>query len=145
MNKQLRLIPALAFGMAILSISTLANAEVIVNLKEATLVAKGAGVGVSVQITCNPAFGGEDSFFSIQGMLSQRVGNSTTDANFSAGGTWTCTGSPQDLDVIATVTSPRKAFKQGPALISIFASVFINGTSQSDSGAFPLQEIRIQH
>ena len=144
MNKQLRLIPALAFGIAILGISTLANAEVILNVKEATLVAKGAGVDVSVQITCNPAFG-EGSFVFIQGNLIQRTGNSTTDATLGVSDTWTCTGSPQDLDVIATVTSPRKPFKQGPALISISASIFISGTSESDFGAFPLQEIIIRH
>jgi hypothetical protein len=150
MNKQIRLIPALAFGMAILSISTLANAEVIVNVQQATLVAKGAGVDVSVQITCNPAIG-DNSLVFISGMLIQRTGNSTTDANVGGMGgmgvsdTLNCNGSPQDLDVIATVTSPRKPFKQGPALISISASVFNTLSGQFDSGVFPLQEIQIRH
>lgn len=146
MNKQLRLISAIVFGMATLSISTLANAQVVLNLKEATLVAKGAGVGLSVQMTCNPAvFGGEGTFLMFSGGIAQRTGNSTTDGSFSAGGPWTCTGSPQDLDVIATVTSPRKPFKQGPALVYFGASLFINGTSISDGGNFPLQEIQIRH
>ena len=146
MKKKLRLIPAVAFGLAILSISTLANAQVVLSLKEATLVAKGAGVGLSVQITCNPAvFGGEGTFLMLSGGLAQRTGNSTTDGSFSAGGPWTCTGSPQDLDLIATVTSPRKPFKQGPALMYFGVSLFINGTSIFDGGNFPLQEIQIRH
>jgi hypothetical protein len=144
MNKQIRLIPALAFGMAILSISTLANAEVIVNVSQATLVAKGAGVDVSIQITCNPVFG-DGSQLSLSGVLIQRTGNSTTDASMGFSDTLNCNGNPQNLDVIAAVTSPRKPFKQGPALINIFATVFSPTTFQFDSGGFPLQEIQILH
>ena len=142
MNKQLRLISTLAFGMAILSISSLANAEIIVNVKEVALVAKGAGVHVSAEITCNPIF--SDSFIMISGNVNQRTGNSTTDASLSGGGLWSCTGSPQDLDFVAPVTSPRKPFKPGQALMSFFVSLFTNGTGQSDSGIF-VQEIRIRN
>ncbi|MEO7862836.1 MAG: hypothetical protein ABIU05_20840 [Nitrospirales bacterium] len=53
MNKQLRRISAIAFGMAILSFSSLAHAQVILNVTQGALIAKGAGVDVSVQITCN--------------------------------------------------------------------------------------------
>jgi|SRR5262245_12471437 len=147
MNKQLRLIPAVAFGLAILSITTLANAQVVLSLKEAALVAKGAGVDVSVQITCNPAVFGEGTMLMLSGGLTQRTGNSTTDGPFVGGDSnWTCTGIPQDLDAIATVTSPRKPFKQGPALIYFGVSLFKNGIGEQffDGGNFPLQEIQIR-
>jgi hypothetical protein len=143
MKKQIRLIPALAFGMAVLSISALANAEVIVNVQQATLVAKGAGVDVSVQITCNPAFG-DGSTVNVMGELTQRTGNSTTDSRMNFGDTLNCNGIPQDLDGIAAVTSPRKPFKQGPALITIFATVF-SPAGEVEGVSFPLQQIQILH
>src|SRR5262249_25117079 len=118
----------------------------VVSLKEATLVAKGAGVDVSVQITCNPVFG-EGSSLALFGALTQRAGNSTTDSSFSFPGepTWTCTGSPQDIDVIATVTSPRKPFKTGPALLNLSVVLSNIGGTQIDLGNFPIQEIQIRH
>ena len=144
MNKQLRLIPALAFAMTILSISTLANAEVILNVTEATLVAKGAGVDVSVQITCNQSFG--DSQVNIGGMLTQRVGNSITNTFMNATEQLTCTGVAQNLDILlALVNSPGvRAFKSGTAFINLSANVFSHSTFESDFVNFQ-QEIQIRH
>ncbi len=138
MSKQIRLIPALAFGMALLSISTLANAEVILNVTQATLVAKGAGVEVSVEVTCDETLGVSTVAFG--GLLTQRTGNSITNANLSVTETLTCTGLAQTLDFLVAANSPGKPFKKGPAFISITASVF---TFPPDSGASQ-QEIQIQ-
>jgi hypothetical protein len=142
MNKQIRLITALAFGMALLSISTLANAEVILNVTQGTLVAKGAGVDLSVQITCNQSLG--DSSANFGGVLTQRTGNSIASANLSFGETLTCTGVAQNLDILVAVNSSGKPFKQGPAFINITAQVFSLGVFQGDSGASQ-QEIHILH
>ena len=140
MNKQLRLIPAVAFGMAILGISTLANAEVSLNVPEATLVAKGAAVDMSVQVTCNSGY---DSQFFSSGTLTQRTGNSTTNAPLTLiGNTVTCNGSPQNFDVIGVVVSPGKPFKKGVAFLSFSVSVFNDFIPGVDSGVLQ-QEIQI--
>jgi hypothetical protein len=56
MNKQIRLVPALALGMAVLSIPPLAAAATTINVVDpASLVAKGAGALVSVEGTCDLA------------------------------------------------------------------------------------------
>jgi hypothetical protein len=143
MNKQIRLISALAFAMTILSISTLANAEVILNVTEATLVAKGAGVDVSVQVTCNQSFG--DSQVNVTGMLTQRVGNSITNTFLNASERLTCTGVAQNLDILALVNSPGvKAFKSGTAFINLSGLAFSQVTFEFDFGNFQ-QEIQIRH
>ena len=62
MNKHIRLIPALALGIAVLSIPTLATAATAVTAKpQALLVAKGAGAVVSVEVTCD--LGASSHFF----------------------------------------------------------------------------------
>jgi hypothetical protein len=57
MNKHIRLNPGAAFGMAMLSRPTLATAQSIPItfdvLSPATVVAKGAGVDVTIQISCS--------------------------------------------------------------------------------------------
>jgi hypothetical protein len=131
MNKQIRLIPALAFGMALLSISTLANAAVILNVSNATLVAKGAGVDMSVQVTCTSGF--VSQLFG-NGLLTQRIGNSITSASFSLNGIANCDGNPQNFDVVPVVVSPGKPFKHGVAFLSLNVSVFNDVIPGVDSG-----------
>jgi hypothetical protein len=140
MNKQIRLMPALAFGIALLSISTLANAEVILNVSEPTLIAKGAAVSISVQVTCNS---GIDSQLVGSGVLTQRSGNSTTSApvNLTAN-TVTCNGSPQNFDALGVVVSPGKPFKTGVAFLSFSVAVFNDFIPGVESGFFQ-QEIKI--
>ena len=139
MIKQLRLIPALAFGMAILGISTLANAEVSLNVPEATLVAKGAAVDMPVQVTCNSGY---DSQLVGSGTLTQRTGNSTTNAPLTLIGTVTCNGSPQNFDLIGVVVSPGKPFKRGVAFLSFSVIVFNDFIPGVDPGVLQ-QEIQI--
>jgi hypothetical protein len=56
MNKQIRLIPALALGMAVLSIPSLATAATTITIVDsAPLLARGAGALVSVEVTCDLA------------------------------------------------------------------------------------------
>lgn len=141
MNKQLRLIPALAFGMAILGISTLANAEVILNVPEATLVAKGAAVDMSVQVTCNS---GIPSLLNGGGTLTQRTGNSTTSASLQFFNTpVNCDGSPQNVDVIVAVVSPGKPFKKGVAFLNLSVIVFNEFIPGFESGVLQ-QEMKLR-
>lgn len=118
MNKQIRLIGALALGMAVLSIPPLATAATTINVVDsAPLLARSAGALVSVEVTCdlapNPTvFVGVDLF--------QRAGNRT---NFGSGNTnnripITCDSTPQIVDVI--VPSFVRIFKQGPVHRSSF-------------------------
>jgi hypothetical protein len=139
MNKQIRLIPALAFGMALLSISTLANAEVILNVPNATLVAKGAGVDMSVQVTCTSSY--VSQLFG-NGLLTQRTGNSITSASFPLNGTVNCDGSPQNFDVVAVVVSPGKPFKHGVAFLSLNVGVFNEFIPGVESGVLQ-QEVTL--
>lgn len=76
MNKHIRLIPALALGMALSSIPTLATAATTINVvDQASLLAKGAGALVSVEVTCDPSFGSGSQLFANVSLI-QRAGNS---------------------------------------------------------------------
>jgi|GWRWMinimDraft_13_1066021.scaffolds.fasta_scaffold12528_2 hypothetical protein len=142
MNTHLRIIPALAVGLALWSHSALANAEVILNVIGANLVAKGAGVDVSVQITCNNPDPQDTNTAIFGGVLTQRTGNITTSANLGFSQPVICNGTPQDLDILAVVTSPQRVFKQGPAVINISADVM--GSFYMDFGSVRKQ-IQILH
>ena len=135
MNKQIRFIPALALGMAMLSIPTLATAEVIVNVLGATLIAKGAGAIVSIEVTCNPVFG-DGSHVQMNGSITQRTGNGTTVGFLGVNDTLNCNGNPQSFDIVATVNSPGKPFKKGRTLISFGGTVFDPNFFSAEFGSF---------
>ena len=143
MNKQLRLISAVAFSTALLSFSTLANAQVILNVTQGALVAKGAGVDVSVQITCNQGLG--DSQVVFNGVLTQRTGNTISSANMLFVHDLTCTGGAQNVAVLVPANSSGKAFKKGPAFISITADVYRLPDFQLHDFGASQQEIQIVH
>jgi hypothetical protein len=133
MNKQIRLIPALALGMAMLSIPTLATATITINVVDpASLVAKGAGALVSVEVTCDltPNSG---VFVSVE--LIQRAGNRTTSGSGSTNNRIpiTCDSTPQIVDVI--VSSFGRVFKNGPAIARAFADVCTEDFFQCESSA----------
>jgi hypothetical protein len=115
MNKHIRLIPALALGVAVLSIPTLATAATTINVvDQAPLVARGAGALVSVEVTCDPSFGSGSHLFANVSLV-QRVGNSTTNGSgFISDGPINCDGTPQTFQVL--VTASGKIFRKGPAI-----------------------------
>jgi hypothetical protein len=127
MTKHIRFIPALALGMVV-SMPTLATAAIVtLNVVDpATLIAKGAGGLVSVQVTCDPSFGsGSQVFGSVN--LTERVGNKV--ANGSGGFPFgpdptaiTCDGKPQTFQIVTTSMSLR--FRSGLALAQ--ASLFVS-------------------
>jgi hypothetical protein len=133
MNKHIRLIPALALGVAILSIPTLATAAITINVVDpASLVAKGAGALVSVEVTCDLA-PNPSVFVGVE--LIQRAGNRTTSGFGSTGRSIpiTCDNTPQIVDVI--VSSFGRVFKNGPAIARAFADVCTEDFSQCEFSA----------
>jgi hypothetical protein len=114
MTKHIRLIPALALGMAV-SMPTLATAALVtINVVDpAPLIAKGAGALVSVQVTCDPSFGSPSSVNGLL-LLTERVGNKVAPGSGSIGDTITCDGTPQTFQVLTTATSQR--FRSGLVL-----------------------------
>lgn len=128
MNSIFHLI-ALAFGMSVLLMPTLATAQAVATVNvvsPATVIAKGAAVDVSVQVSCNgfnSAFGSTGAGINVQ--LSERVGNGISSGN---GGSFnpadnpiTCDGSPQTFQVV--VTSFNARFAKGTAVAQAFVSV----------------------
>jgi hypothetical protein len=102
MNKQIRLIPALAFGMAVLSIPPLATAATTITIVDsAPLLARGLGARVSVEITCDLA---PNPNVFVSADLTQRAGNGTTSGSGSTNNRIpiTCDNTPQIVDVIVS-------------------------------------------
>jgi hypothetical protein len=121
-NKQIRLIPALALGMAVLSIPPLATAATTITIVDsAPLLARGAGARVSVEVTCDLAPNPSVFVFTD---LTQRVGNRTTSGSGSTNSRIpiTCDNTPQIVDVIVSSFGGR-VFKKGPAIARAFADV----------------------
>jgi hypothetical protein len=122
MNKQIRLIQAFALGMAVLSIPTLATAATTINVvDQAQLLAKGAGVFVSVEITCNPSFGPGSNLSSASVSLFQRAGSGINQGFGFISDTINCDGAPQTFQIL--VPASGKVFRQGPAIAQ--ASAFV--------------------
>ena len=115
MNKHIRLIPALALGVSVLSIPTLATAATTINVvDQAPLVARGAGALVSVEVTCDPSFGSGSHLFANVSLV-QRAGNSTANGSGSINDVAiNCDGTPQTFQIL--VTASGKVFKRGPAI-----------------------------
>jgi hypothetical protein len=115
MNKHIRLIPALALGVSVLSIPTLATAATTINVvDQAPLVARGAGALVSVEVTCDPSFGSGSRLFANVSLV-QRVGSSTTNGFGSIDDTINCDGTPQTFQILVAA-SGGKAFRKGSAI-----------------------------
>jgi hypothetical protein len=141
MNKHIRLIPALAFSMAMLSMPPLATAQnaTINVLSPATVVAKGAGVDVSVQISCSPPFlsSAQASAFVC---LNQRVGNKIAfGCNNTSTDPTTCNGSPQTFEAIVIPGNGSGRYGVGPAIAQASGTV-LDGVMYQ----FPSQSKQIQ-
>ncbi|MCA1690705.1 MAG: hypothetical protein ABR540_13785 [Acidimicrobiales bacterium] len=98
-----------------------------------TLVSRGAGVSVPVEVTCGE--GGEVAFVDVR--LTQRRGNRVSTGFGST--QVTCTGSPQTVDVL--VTAQNGSFKKGPALAEAHLVACNPTTCQSDTD---IEEIAVK-
>jgi hypothetical protein len=124
MNKPIQFM-ALVFGMAVVSMPTLARAQNVgvAVIGPGTLVAKGAGVDVSTQLTCaSPPFSLSSSG-AVSVSLTERVGSKVTTG--SGGLTSlvpiTCNNSPQPFEFI--VTSNNGRYDKGEAIAQASAQV----------------------
>jgi hypothetical protein len=91
-------------------------------MSPATLVAKGAGVDVTVQVECA---GSDDASVSVT--LTEKVGGKV--ASGGAGTPVSCTGQNQNLVIRVTAQSGGKAFTKGSAI----ADTFITGCTRNFS------------
>ena len=118
MNKHIRLIPALALGIAVLSIPTLATAATTVTVgPQALLVAKGAGAVVSLEVTCD--FGSR--IISGGVLVNQRVGNGLSVGFGNNNSTIDCSGTLQTFEIL--VLAQLKPFHKGSAIAN--GNVFV--------------------
>ena len=102
----------LAFGSpALPAVAQLSPSTSVEVGDQATLVAKGAGVLVPIEVVC-PA--GSTGFQSLNVQLTQRVGNRIA-SGFGGTSDFVCTGAAQTIDVFVTAQGER-AFKRGPAV-----------------------------
>lgn len=122
MNKYIRLIPALAFGMAVLSTPALATAATTINVVgPVQLLAKGAGVLVPVEVTCDASFGsGSHAFVDVR--ILQRAGRLIEGFGSVSSDTMNCDGTPQPFGVLVT-TGSQRFFRQGAAIAQAFTTV----------------------
>ena len=124
MNKHIRLIPALALGIAVLSIPTLATAATTVTVgPQSLLVAKGAGAVVSVEVTC--AFG--DNISARDANIKQLVKKDFVFGSGGGAGVIFCTGDIQLFEIL--VPAQSTAFSKGSAIATV--SVFVCNSDSS--------------
>lgn len=122
--------------------STIACAEVTIKFLQANLIAKGAGVTVSIQATCDPILGDGSSFQAGVGII-QRIGNNTTQASGGGISPINCDGLPHTVNpMIATVSSFGNALKKGSAILFIGGAVFSPSFTQEQFSF--TQEVQIQ-
>jgi hypothetical protein len=118
---------SVSFGL--LSMPTLATAQnATINALSGDVVARGQGVDVSLQVTCNGL--SSPIVTGITTTLTERVGNKVTTGTGSTcpfGCPITC-GSPQTFEFLATLpnppTSPGNRWGPGPAIAQTTAIVF---------------------
>jgi hypothetical protein len=112
MNKQVHLTTALALATAILSIPTLAIAQPTgtVEIEDtASLLAKGAAVLISAEVTCDPT----TTYKSLSVQLTQRVGNQVVQG-FNSTDAFVCDGTPQTVEL--AVSASNRPFRKGAAV-----------------------------
>jgi hypothetical protein len=93
--------------------------------EQATLLARGAAVGVVVTVTCSPEFGREYLYLT----LTQRQGNEVVQSGTS-GVLVDCDGTPQTMDV--NVQAGQAPFRRGPAFVS--ARMYVCNADYSHCG-----------
>jgi hypothetical protein len=143
-HKHIRLISALVLGMAVLLIPTLATAAPTINTintvnvaDQGLLVAKGAGVRVSVEVTCDSP--GGDLFVDV--ILTQHSGN--TDAEGVGGVSGTCDGTPQTFEFhVAAGQLSEKVFSKGPATAQFNVGVCDPSGCENTEGREEIQLVK---
>jgi hypothetical protein len=137
MNKQVHLTTALALATAILLIPTLAIAQPTgtVEIEDtAPLLAKGAAVLVSAEVTCDPT----TTFKSLSMQLTQRVGNQIVQG-FNSTNVFVCDGTPQTVELV--VSASGRPFRKGVALAH--ATLFACDQFSCDNVAVDTEEVKI--
>ena len=124
MNKPIQFM-AIVFGMAVVSMPTLAMAQnvAVTVISPGTLVAKGAGVDVSAQVTCASSAFSSSATAQVSVSLTERVGGKATSGR-AGGETFlpiTCNDSPQPFELI--VTSNNGRYAKGEAIAQDSAAI----------------------
>jgi hypothetical protein len=122
MHKHIRFISALALGMAVLLIPTIATAATTANVvDQAPLLAKGAGARVSIEVTCD--FGDNSALF-LNVSLTQRAGNDVARGSKRLDQrTINCDGTPQTTTFEIVAQASGKPFHKGSAVAEAFVEV----------------------
>jgi len=133
--------------MATLSIPALATAEVTVNIVGATLLAKGAGVLVTVEVSCTN-IPGTTTLVDLDAVVAQRAGKSINVGCNNLGiedTAITCDGTTQTFDVtiVSGCDGPSGPFKKGLAIVDAFA-VICSDSAPCEEGSSPSEEIRLR-
>jgi len=138
---------ASVFVLAVLLTPTLAAAQdVAVNLvSPGTVIAKGAGVDLTVQVACkSPPFlpGPEANGLNVFSGLTERVGDKATSGEgASVSQPITCNGLPQTFETVVTPFNGGR-FGPGTALAVVSVSVFTPGFVFAES-AQQMQQIKL--
>jgi hypothetical protein len=140
MNKQIRFILALVLGLTMLSLPILATAEIIADVLQVTLASKGAGAIVSIEVTCDPAFGA-GSHLQINSRLVQRSGSTTSQSSSFFTSIVNCDGNPHRFDL--TIITNDKPIKQGSGILEMTVQVFDANFSMNEFTQFA-QEVQIE-
>jgi hypothetical protein len=136
MNKRISFVPALAFGMVVLSVPTLATAVTTIDVvDEARLVGRAAVM--SVEITCDL---GANSFLAgTTGIIIQRTRSNVTIGSGDLDQTAIdCDGTPQTFQI--AVSSAR--FRPGPATAQA-STIVCNRTPFTCESAQDSEEIQL--
>jgi hypothetical protein len=143
MNKHVRLITALMLGMATLAIPTLATAQTVtVDIVGATLLARGAAVRLTIEVTCT-AISPNPFVDELCAGFGQRVGKDITgggDCIFNEEPI-ECDGTPRVFDVSAVPGD--RPFKKGVGLGDAFVEICNEDFSQCEEAVIT-QEIQIR-
>jgi hypothetical protein len=140
MNKQIRFILALVLGLTMLSLPILATAEILMDVLQVTLASKGAGAIVSLEVTCDPAFGA-GSHLQINLRLVQRSGSTTSQSTSFFTSIVNCDGNPHGFDL--TIITNNKPIKQGSGILETTVQVSDANFSMNEFKQFA-QEVQIE-
>ncbi|MGA4731188.1 hypothetical protein ACWEOS_02840 [Micromonospora taraxaci] len=104
--------------LALVGAAPAAAATPTLEINSVTLVAKGAGVRLDYQVTCD-----EGSYGSLlSATITQAVGNRIAYASEPHPGGWTCTGQPQPLWALFPADVAGVPFRTGEALLLVWLS-----------------------
>jgi hypothetical protein len=145
MSKKFHIMPVLAIGIAMLSTPGVASADdIIINPVGASLVAKGAGILVSLTAICDPSFSNLSMITNGAIYVTQRNGNTIVQAFGSFDTSLVCDGTGQPLQVLVTPTNGAKAFKSGSALVQGSYEFYSSDFSVDESGSVVTETLKVK-